>query len=220
MIARGDGSWAQAWVGVLPILDVGARLSRARAEHVACEMLDGGARAIELRGKDLPASDLLDLGRRLRQLTRARGAILIVNDRPDVALLVEADGVHLGQHDLPAREARRWLPASIHIGVSCHTLGEVEQAHAERIASYVGYGPVYETRSKRAPDPLVGLEGLRVVCERFPSLDVVAIGGISLERLPEVRRTGARAAAMISALVGSNDVEERTREALRMWNRP
>lgn len=211
---------------ILPIVDVGVADSGVlRDGHVPPErvlevtdaLLAGGAQTLELRGKVLPARDLLELARGMLGRTRAAGARLLVNDRPDVALLAGADGVHLGQEDLPATEVRRWLPAQMLIGVSCHSPPQAAQAAAEGAADYIGYGPVYPTGSKKNPDPVVGLEELGRVCATHPALPVVAIGGIGVERLVAVRRAGARSAAMISALLSGGDPAALIRGAIERW---
>lgn len=203
--------------GVYGIVDVRSKTPQSEAIATASDLLEGGIRILQLRAKDLPSRSLLHLARALRAVTREAGAFFVVNDRPDVALLVEADAVHLGQDDLPAEAIRSWLPRSIRIGVSCHSPADVA---AVRAADYVGYGPVFATRSKAAPDPVVGLDSLAAVVQAHPSLPVVAIGGIDLRALGPVRRTGAAAAAMISALVAEPDVRATARRAVASWEAP
>jgi thiamine-phosphate pyrophosphorylase len=193
------------------ILDVGDRVSADDAPKAMRALLDGGARTIQLRAKQLPARRLLELARGLCQDAHGRGALFIVNDRPDVALLCGADGVHLGQDDLPAPLVRPWLPAEMMIGVSCHSIADVETALLEGAASYLGFGPVFLTRSKESPDPVVGLDGLAQACRRAAQVPVVAIGGIQRDNIAAVLAAGAHGAAMISALL-DGPIVERTRE--------
>lgn len=199
--------------GILPILDVGSLSKPEAAPDVARALLRGGARALQLRAKTSADRDFIALARELRAIAREHQADLYVNDRADIAVLVEATGVHLGQNDLPAREVRAWLPANLAIGVSCHSVQDVDRAVAEGIASYVGFGPVYTTSTKLNPDPVVGTRELAIAVKKHPQLCIVAIGGITVDRLPEVRATGAPAAAMISGLLSAEDVEARMRQA-------
>ena len=200
--------------GVYPILDVGPHLDAPRAPEAAAALLAGGARVLQLRAKALPGGELLALARVIRALTAGRGATFIVNDRPDVAVLAGADGVHLGQDDLPASAVRPWLPPGMILGVSCHDLGQARAAAEAGVANYIGYGPVFATGSKQNPDPVVGLEGLRAVREAHPALPVVAIGGLGREVLPALAGLGGAGAAMIAALLGAEDVEAATRAAV------
>ena len=199
--------------GILPILDVGPLVSQDRAPDVAKALLAGGARAFQLRAKSITDRELLELARALAAIARDGNADFYLNDRPDIALLAGANGVHLGQDDLPAREARAWLPPKMAIGVSCHSVQDVDRALREGVASYLGFGPVFATATKANPEPVVGLDGLRAVVEKHPGVCFVAIGGITVERLPEVRAAGAPAAAMISGILSAPDVAARMREA-------
>jgi thiamine-phosphate pyrophosphorylase len=142
--------------------------------------------------------------------------VLIVNDRLDVALATGADGVHLGQDDLPLPAARALAPAGFVIGVSTH---DEAQARAARDggATYIGFGPCFPTRTKLNPDPVVGLDQLARVC-RLP-LPVVAIGGIGLDTVGEVVHAGAAAAAVISAVNGAPDVVAAARQVSNAFAR-
>lgn len=215
--------------GILPIVDAGGAVRTEDVLRAAQLALDAGASVIQLRAKSLDARPLLELARELSARAHACGARLFVNDRPDVALLAGADGVHLGQTDLPATEVRRWLPAHLAIGVSCHDEDQVARAVADGVADYLGYGPIFPTRTKADPDPVVGLEGLARVTRRFPGVSFVAIGGITTERLPELRAAGARGAAMIAGLFAGLDLArdhdrahlvQRIRDARRTFGEP
>lgn len=196
--------------GVYGIVDVTPARPPAAATQLAKELLAGGVRILQLRAKELPARATLALARELRALTEQAGALFVINDRADLAVLAGADAVHLGQDDLPAGAVRSWLPERIGIGVSCHSPAQVA---AVEHADYIGYGPIFGTLSKARPDPVVGLESLAAIKAAHPDLPVVAIGGIALDRLREVKRTGADAAAMISALDGI----EAARRAVAIW---
>lgn len=214
-------------IGVLAIVDIRARTADGAASGfvapkdalpVTERLLQGGIRTIELRAKHTADRERLELARVLRDATKRMNARLIVNDRPDIALLAAADGVHLGQTDLPAKEVRPWLPASMWVGVSCHSHAQARAVHAERSADYIGFGPIYPTTSKRDPDPVVGIALLRAICAELADLPVVAIGGITIDRLVEVREAGACGAAMISGLLRDREpgaLEDAARNAVR-----
>lgn len=203
--------------GILPILDLGRFVTPESARRVTEALLDGGARMIQLRAKTLPAREILALARELVPVTHQRGATLIVNDRPDIARLAGADGVHLGQTDLPASDVRTWLPPSMAIGVSCHNPHELDDAVATGVANYLGVGPLFPTGSKANPDPVIGLAGLAAARARHPNVPLVGIGGITVDRLAAVRRAGATAAAMIAGLLEAPDLTQRMREAVAAW---
>ncbi|MFO0724965.1 MAG: thiamine phosphate synthase [Myxococcota bacterium] len=203
--------------GIYPILDVGPRLSPDRAPALLEDLIAGGATVVQLRAKALPSGPLLALAQALAARAREAGVELIINDRPDVALLAGAAGVHLGQSDLPAPLVRRMLPRPAIVGVSCHSITELVAAKAEAAADYFGFGPVYSTASKVDPEPVVGLENLALAVKVAHPVPVVAIGGIDGERLAEVRRTGARAAAMISAIASAPDPKAATAALCLRW---
>jgi thiamine-phosphate pyrophosphorylase len=156
--------------------------------------------AIQLRAKELPAREMLALLRALGPICRQAGVPLVANDRVDVAALAGCDCVHIGQEDVPYEIVHRLAP-SLQVGVSTHDLGQLARALAHRPA-YVAYGPVYPTSSKAAPDPVVGIDGLRAahLAARAVGIPLVAIGGITLERAREVARY-ADAGAVIAGLL-------------------
>jgi thiamine-phosphate diphosphorylase len=199
--------------GLYAILDLDLCGARSPAE-ICASVCAVGAGALQLRGKNAATRDLVEVGRALRAETRRRGVLFVVNDRADVALLLEADGVHLGQEDLPVSAARRLLPHGV-IGLSTHSVAQVRAAAASG-ADYLGFGPVFPTGSKRNPDPVQGLGGLAEAVHAA-SLPVVAIGGITRERAAEVRQTGAAGIAVISDLLSAADVEARARELCEAW---
>ena len=163
--------------------------------------LDGGIRGVQLREKDLDGRALHTLAERLRVLTRRYDARLLVNDRIDVALAVEADGVHLGHDSFPVEAARNLLGPKRLIGVSTHSEAKIAAAQA---ADFIVFGPVYATPSKAAYGAPQGLGKLRqaVVQSTVP---VFAIGGITVDRVPEIIEAGARGIAMISAIGAAPD---------------
>jgi len=189
--------------------------------EVARAALQGGCRLIQLRDKAASSRRLWALGTEMRLLTRDYGARLIVNDRLDVALAVEADGVHLGDEDLPLREARRLLGREAIIGASVSTPEEAEQAQAEG-ASYLGVGPIYPTASKAEAGQAVG-PAMVAQIRREVSLPLLAIGGIDRDNAGEAIRAGADGAAVISAVAQAEDMVAATAgllEAIRAARRP
>jgi thiamine-phosphate pyrophosphorylase len=176
---------------------------------LAGALADGGARIVQLRIKGADAVAQLALARVLAPWCRARGVTFIVNDRVDVAIAGGADGVHLGQDDLPLAAARALAPAGFVIGVSTHDEAQARAAIAGG-ADYLGFGPCFVTKSKRNPDPVVGCEQLARVCS-FATIPVVAIGGIDLDTVGQVVRAGASAAAIIRAVNGAADVRAAAR---------
>jgi thiamine-phosphate pyrophosphorylase len=163
----------------------------------------GGATAVQLREKEASTREMIEVGRALRAITRAAGVPLIVNDRVDVALAIEADGVHVGQEDIPAALARRLIGPDRILGVSAATVAEAEQAVRDS-ADYLGVGDVYGTPSKPDAGPPIGLEGLAAVA-RAVRVPVVAIGGITPENAAATISAGAVGVAVISAIVGAPD---------------
>ncbi|MCL6637130.1 MAG: thiamine phosphate synthase [Alicyclobacillus sp.] len=165
------------------------------------QALAGGATAIQLRRKQELGRRFVELGRAMRALTREHGALFLVNDRVDVALVVDADGVHVGQDDISCADARRLLGDRI-VGVSAETVAEAEAA-VRAGADYLGVGAVYPTTSK--PDAgYIGLAGLEQIARRV-SLPVVAIGGIQVATAAEPIRRGAAGVAVVSAVMSAAD---------------
>ena len=176
----------------------------------ARQVIRGGADVIQLREKDLPDSELLQLARKLRRITSEAGVGFIINDRPDLARLAEADGVHLGQEDLPPAAARKVLARHQILGVSTHSLGQVQQALADG-ADYIGVGPVFPTATRGYAQG-VGLEYVRAAAESV-AIPMVAIGGITPEKIPEILAAGAAGIvgiAACSAVLGADDIEAAT----------
>ena len=178
-------------------------------EALARTLLSSGAKILQVRlkpqGTRVGARDVLRVARMARSLCDEHGAKLIVNDRFDVALLAKADGVHLGQTDLPIAAVRAIVGTSLLIGVSTHDLAQVRAA-VNAGADYLGYGPVFGTTTKENPDPVQGLDALRLAASAAGDVPVVAIGGITADRAAEVYATGARAICAISAVNQAADV--------------
>ena len=178
-------------------------------EDVAAAILDGGCAVLQLRAKGLSDRALLGLSRRIAARARAAGVPFVVNDRADLAALVSASGLHLGQDDLPIAEARRVVGPAVVLGRSTHVRAQARVA-IEEGADILAFGPVFETTSKARPDPVVGLDELAEVC-RMSGRPVVAIGGVTAARASAIVRAGARWGAAISAICGADDPREAAR---------
>lgn len=189
-------------------------------EEVAAAALAGGATVLQLRDKRMSAAALYRVACRLRELTRRAGIPLIINDRVDVALAADADGVHLGPDDLPLEAARRVLGPRRIIGASVGTVAEAIRAEREG-ATYLGVGPVFATATKADAGPAVGVERVAAVV-RAVGIPVVGIGGITPENAAEVLRAGAAGVAVISAVAAAPDPTAAARallEAVRAGRR-
>jgi len=192
--------------GFYPIVDLDALSGRGfDPVQFAARVLEARPPLLQLRAKNAPARAVLALLRELRPLCHREGTLLFANDRPDLAVLAGADGVHLGQNDLPPAEARRFAPDLL-LGLSTHDLDELEAALAERPA-YVAFGPVFPTRSKARPEPVVGLELLARAGERARErgIPLVAIGGIDHERASLVAQHAAIGCAIAALLAPTLD---------------
>jgi thiamine-phosphate pyrophosphorylase len=168
--------------------------------------LEGGAGVVQVRMKRAPAGEVLAASRAIVAMARGR-ALVLVNDRADLAILAGADGAHVGDDDLPPEEARRILGPALLLGRSTRTLAEARAAIAAG-ADHVGFGPMFGTRSKALDVPARGLPALREVAAALGA-PVVAIGGITLDTVSEIASCGAAAAAIIEDLLSRGDVRAR-----------
>lgn len=183
-------------------------------EFVVEEALRGGVRAVQLREKDLTTKELYETAYELRRLTSRHGAKLFINDRVDVALAVDADGVHVGGGSLPIYKVRKLLGERKLIGVSCHN--QVQAITAQEMgADFVTFGPVYFTPSKAPYGDPVGLELLETVTGML-QIPVFALGGIKRANCAEVVRCGVRGIALISAVMSAPEPREAARELLAL----
>ena len=178
----------------------------------ARELLLAGVRLIQIRDKHASARLLYETCLELKEILRESGCSLIVNDRADVARAAHAEGVHLGQDDLPVEKARRVLEPHQWIGRSTHSLEQVVEADGTT-ADYIAFGPIFPTTSKENPDAVVGLGGLREA-RRATRKPLVAIGGITLQNACEVLAAGADSVAVIGDLVSQPDIRARALEFL------
>jgi thiamine-phosphate pyrophosphorylase len=197
-----------------PIVDAFGSADRSPIE-LAEAILAGGAPLIQLRLKTEASGRFVEIARAVKTLADRSSACLIINDRADVAKLIDAAGVHLGQDDLPVAAARSILGPDKIIGCSTHNLDQVERATRDGVADYIGFGPIYPTASKTQPDPVQGLDGLRAARRATP-LPIVAIGGITAATIPDVLAAGADAVAMIGEIVRAADVQAKVRELLAL----
>jgi len=172
------------------------------------EALEGGATSIQLRIKNASTREMIKIGKRIRELTKEYDALYFVDDRLDVALATNADGVQLGPEDMPISLAREIAPNLI-IGASVYSLEEALQAEKER-ADYLGAGSVFPTPTK-AGVRVIGVEGLRKIVKSV-KIPVVAIGGINHKNARDVLKTGVDGIAIISAIMGAEDVKKATEE--------
>ncbi len=173
------------------------------------ESVSAGATLVQFRAKSLNTADLFELGCRIQEVVHKHGIPLIINDRVDIALACDASGVHLGQKDLPLKAARALLGKKKIIGISISSVEEARAAEAQG-ADYLGVGPVFYTSSKRDLPKIIGTEGLKAIKAEV-KIPLLAIGGITIERAPEVAASGADGIAVISAVWGADDIAVTTK---------
>jgi thiamine-phosphate pyrophosphorylase len=195
---------------------VGTTICKTDVVGAARAAAEAGAQIVQLREKNLADREFLRLAREVRRVTKKAGALFVVNDRPDLARLSEADGVHLGQDDLPVAAARRIIGGAALVGVSTHNVAQLRQAILDG-ASYVGVGPVFSSATKGFAE----LAGLAFVREAMAatSLPAFAIGGITAETIPALWAAGARRVAVGAAATGGADPREATAELVRALRR-
>ncbi|CAN5761138.1 thiamine phosphate synthase [soil metagenome] len=194
---------------IYPLTDV--RLSGLSHAEQVIRLSNGGANLIQLRDKNLTPREFFTQAQEATQIARQRGVRIVRNDRVDIALALEADGVHLGQEDLPPEAARLLLSDNAIIGVSTHNLEQARRA-AQLPVDYLAIGPIFTTSTKSTSEPVIGLDGLRLVREAIGDFPLVAIGGITHETALEVLESGADAISVINTLLANPDeITERTR---------
>jgi len=180
--------------------------------EIAKKLSDAGVRLFQYRNKRGSPRELLQASSLLAAELAERGALFFVNDRPDVAYLSGASGVHIGQKDLPVAESRAVMGTGKLLGISTHNLGQFRAA-VETDADYIALGPVFETDSKMNPDPVVGTDMIREA-RKLTQKPIVAIGGITLDRAKEVMEAGADSVAVISDILRAMDPGKRARQFL------
>lgn len=177
------------------------------------QAIEGGVSLVQLRAKKLKTLEFLELSLKARETTRKKSIPLIINDRVDIALSCNAEGVHLGQDDLPVSYARKILGTKKLIGVSVNNEMEAEEAE-KRGADYLGVGPIYFTQTKKDIKPPLGVKGLREIRKRV-RIPILAIGGINAENAREMIETGADGVAVVSAILSKENIVKATRELAR-----
>lgn len=172
--------------------------------HCIEEALKGGVTMLQLREKDADGKEFLEKAMKLRELTKKYGVKFVINDRVDIAMLCDADGVHLGQSDIPAKEARKLMPGKI-IGVSCRTMEEAERAKIDG-ADYLGVGDIFGTKTK-LDAKRVSLDTLKEIKEKV-NLPVAAIGGLNLDNIDYVKKCNIDGYAVISAILAKENIKK------------
>ena len=203
--------------GLYIILDPSVCPARPLVE-VLTAATEAGASLFQYRNKTASMKEAYMEALALRHAAAKAGVLFIVNDRCDLALAVEADGVHLGQGDLPLDLARKVMGPDKLIGISTHNSDQVREATAGK-PDYLGFGPIFKPGSKQDHDPVIGLEGLRAM-RRLTSLPVFAIGGIQIDQAGEVMRAGANGVAVISAILKAPDISHAVKAFLAQMPRP
>ncbi len=208
MNTRSERLSAFAAVDLYPVTDSSQSLGRSD-EEILDGIIAGGARIVQLREKHLSKRDLFALARRFRETTAAAGLLLIVNDHLDVALACGADGVHLGQDDLPLAAARQLAPELI-IGVSTHDLPQALAAQQDG-ADYINIGPIFPTGTKQVPTPPRTPDAIREVAPHL-TIPFTVMGGINRDNIGQVLEAGARKVAVVTAVTTAPDVAAAVRE--------
>lgn len=198
--------------GLYVIIDSQALRGRSHAD-ITREVIRGGASVIQLRDKMLDHGQLLSVAQAMKKLCTENGVLFIINDYLDLALAVKADGLHVGQTDLPVPVLRKLVPMDMIVGCSVDTAREAKKAQAEG-ADYVAVGAIFPTPSKEAP--VVGIDKLRQV-KRAVSVPVVAIGGITQSNIAKVKSAGADAAAVINAVLGASSPEKAVKQLIKKF---
>lgn len=202
---------------IYPITD--PQLSGLSHLEQTIALVAGGATIIQLRDKSSSSRDLFDAAQDCVDYCRSMNVTLIINDRVDIAMMVGADGVHLGQDDLPPSEARKLLGEKVMIGLSTHTLEQAVEA-IELPVDYIAFGPVFPTATKTDHDRVVGMDRLSSIRKVVGDFPLVAIGGITLANVLDVLNAGAGSVAMISAIVGVRDqISKNVRSAIEIANK-
>jgi thiamine-phosphate pyrophosphorylase len=201
---------------VYPILDTESLDRRGIAiETAAAAFLEGGARILQIRHKGHWSRDFFEAAQRVARSCRENGTPLIVDDRADFALLLDA-GLHVGQDDLSPRDARKLIGTDATLGYSSHNMAQLVAAGGEPV-DYVAIGPLFATSSKRNPDPVVGVEEIRR-CRALIEKPLVAIGGITLDNARDVWAAGADSVAIIGALLPEPTTARALRERMEEWS--
>lgn len=183
---------------------------------IAEKCVKNGIKMLQLREKDLSDKELVRIGREIKSITKGSETKFVVNDRPDIAVLCDADFLHLGQDDISMEDARR-VVGDMRIGLSTHSIEQATVALAKN-PDYIGFGPIYPTNAKAIPDKPVGINLLKQVLG-IAKIPVVAIGGIFPDNIEEVIDAGARNIAMVRHFMQTNEFDSRVLEINKLLNR-
>lgn len=172
-------------------------------EYCTQLLVDEGIYIVQLRMKEVPHTDIICVAEKMRKITEGTGTLLVINDHPDIAKMVGADGVHIGQQDISYSETRKIVGEDAIIGISTHSKEQTQKA-CELNPDYIGIGPVFKTPTKKTPDPVIGIEGMKKMLN-VATVPHVAIGGIDLTNLPEVLEAGAKNFCMVRQFTQSEN---------------
>ena len=189
-------------VDIYPVTCEGLSEGRSNLEVLEA-VIRGGSKIIQLREKEYPKRDLYNLALKFREITSRAGVLLIINDHLDIALAVDADGVHLGQEDLPVQAARR-LSSELLIGASSHSLEQALQAQKDG-ADYINIGPIFSTKTKEGVESVLGPETIAKISPQI-RVPFTVMGGINEENIDQVLAYGARRVAMVTAITKAADI--------------
>jgi thiamine-phosphate pyrophosphorylase len=198
--------------GIYVIIDA-AWLKGRKPADIAAQAIKGGAGVIQLRCKECSHREFIDMAKDIQKVCRENGILFIVNDSLEIALAVKADGLHAGWEDMPASELKKLIPIDMILGYSARTLEEAKKASKEG-ADYLGVGAMFDTTTKESAE-VVGPERITQI-KKVVDLPIVAIGGINKVNIKRVMEGGADAAAVISAVMGAEDIEKATRELVNV----
>lgn len=183
---------------------------------IAEKCVKHGIKMLQLREKHLPDKELIKIGKEIRSITKGTETNFVINDRPDIAVICEADILHLGQDDISIEDARK-IVGNIRIGLSTHSIEQAKKA-LKKNPDYIGFGPIYPTNAKATPDKPVGTEQLKQVLE-FATVPVVAIGGIFPENIKHVIDAGAKNIAMVRHFMQTNEFDKRVYALNKLFNK-
>ena len=212
-----ESRFSQILSGLYLILDPSVSPTTSLSDALR-QAAQAGVRIVQYRNKTASMKEAYVEALPLRKLAAELGMLFITNDRCDLALAVEADGVHLGQGDLPLDLARKVMGPDRLIGISTHNPAQVRVASAGK-PDYLGFGPIFKPGSKQAHHPVVGIEGLRAI-RALTALPIFAIGGITVENVGEVMKAGANGVAVISAILKAQDIKQAVSDFLAQMPAP
>jgi len=190
------------------ILD-GDYVDRSQASDVVNKMLKGGIDILQLRAKNWTAEEITELGHEIHSLTHKSGIPLIINDYPDIAIAVGAEGVHVGQDDLAVDEVREMVGSEMLVGLSTHSMEQAKKSASQNV-NYIGFGPLFSTPTK--PDyPAIGISEIAQVHQELPELPIFCIGGIKDINFPQVIAAGARRMVVVSGILQAENITDYTK---------